>query len=359
MRLAVVNPTAGGLSGGYRKYLERLAPLMAADPRVTSLTMFVPAGVTLGIDPHIEVRSCPAAVRGGFGALARDVVAGRPDVVFIPTARHAVFGATPVVVMMRNMEPLMVPFSGNPWREAAKNVARAWAARRACNRAARVIAVSRHVRDVVVERWSIVPERVGVVYHGVDAVEEQLDWKPSGRQTLFTAGSIRPARGLEDVIRALSLVEPDVHLVIAGRVDAGCEPYAGRLRSLAVQKGVADRIVWAGQLGASEMKCAFLQCVAFVMTSRAEACPNVALEAMSCGCASVSVDHAPMPEFFADAALYYRAGQPDALAARIRELVADPAAQDRLGRRGRQRALSFTWERTRDQTIEQLERAIA
>ena len=34
MRIAVVNLTSGGLSGGYRKYLARLMPLLASDPRV-------------------------------------------------------------------------------------------------------------------------------------------------------------------------------------------------------------------------------------------------------------------------------------------------------------------------------------
>jgi glycosyltransferase involved in cell wall biosynthesis len=359
MRLAVVNMTAGGLSGGYRKYLESVVPLIAADRRVTNLTMFLPAGVTLRMDPAIQVRPWPANSGVGLRPLAREIAASRPDVIFVPTARHAAFGETPVVVMVRNMEPLLVPFSGHRWAEGAKNLARAWAARRACERAARVIAVSRHVRDVVVERWGIAAERVGVVYHGVDRVPNERTDRMAARPTLFTAGSIRPARGLEDVISALALVQPDVRLVIAGRVDAGCEGYAARLRGLAVEAGVADRITWAGQLGARDMERAFLDCIAFVMTSRAEACPNVALEAMSCGCATVSVDHPPMPEFFADAALYYRAGEPDALAARIRDLIADPAQHDRMGSRARGQASSFTWERTRDRTIEELERAIA
>ena len=189
--------------------------------------MFVPEGAAAGIERGIDVRTWPKHAGRRFPSLVRDVVAGAPDVVFVPTARHAEFGNIPVVTMVRNMEPLTVPFGGNTWAEGMKNVARAWEARRACRRAARVIAVSEHVRDFIVSRWQIDRDRVGTVYHGVDgpgpadAVPDTV--RP---RTLFTAGSIRPARGLEDVIRTLPLMDPDVRLLIAGHADAGCAGYA-------------------------------------------------------------------------------------------------------------------------------------
>ena len=161
MRIAVVNLTSGGLSGGYRKYLARLMPLLASDPRVHALSVFVPEGAAAGIERGIDVRTWPKHAGRRFPSLVRDVVAGAPDVVFVPTARHAEFGNIPVVTMVRNMEPLTVPFGGNTWAEGMKNVARAWEARRACRRAARVIAVSEHVRDFIVSRWQIDRDRVG------------------------------------------------------------------------------------------------------------------------------------------------------------------------------------------------------
>jgi glycosyltransferase involved in cell wall biosynthesis len=256
------------------------------------------------------------------------------------------------------MEPLQAPFEGNTWTEGLKNVARAWESRRACRHSARVIAVSDHVRDFIVARWRIDRERIGIVYHGVDkAVPRPATREPEVVRTLFTAGSIRPARGLEDAIRALPLLDADVRLVIAGSVDAGCAPYADRLRRLCREKGVTARVAFAGQLDTGAMASAFQHAVAFVMTSRVEACPNTALEAMSHGCAIVSVDRAPMPEFFGDAALYYPATEVHALSVQLRTVLGDAAERVRLGRAARQRAAAFTWEATRDRTIEELERA--
>jgi glycosyltransferase involved in cell wall biosynthesis len=361
MRIAVANLTSGGLSGGYRKYLVRLMPLMANDPRVTHLAVFLPARAPAEIDAAIDVRFwSPGGAGQGLAGLAREIAAVAPDVVFVPTARYVHFRATPVVTMVRNMEPLTVPFGGNTWSEGLKNLARAWEARRACRHATRVIAVSDYVRDFIVSRWRIDRDRVGTVHHGVDppAPETAADHTPRAR-TLFTAGSIRPARGLEDCIRALPLLDADVRLVIAGRADAGFAGYAEQLRRLCGDLGVIHRVTFAGQLGPADMTEAFRRCAAFVMTSRAEACPNTALEAMSCGCASVSVDRAPMPEFFGDAAVYYPTGDAQALAQRLRTLIANPAERCRLAHAARQRAGAFTWETTRDRTIEELGRALS
>jgi glycosyltransferase involved in cell wall biosynthesis len=359
MRLAVVNVTSGGMSGGYRKYLMRLMPLLANDPRVTDLSVFVPERAAVNLASEIEVRTWrPGSGGSRFATLARDVAACAPDVVFVPTSRHVSFGSTPVATMVRNMEPLEAPFGGNTWTESVKNVARAWEARRACRHATRVIAVSEHVRNFIVSRWRIDRERIGTVYHGVDeAAPRPAPMEPETGRTLFTAGSIRPARGLEDVIRALPLLDADVRLVIAGGVDAGCARYADGLRRLCGETGVTARVSFAGQLDTAGMASAFQHAVAFVMTSRVEACPNTALEAMSHGCAIISVNRAPMPEFFRDAARYYPVAEAHALAVQLRAILADPAERGRLGRAARCRAAAFTWEATKNRTIEELERA--
>ena len=366
MNVAVVNLTSGGLSGGYAKYLRRLIPLMRQDRRISRLDVFLPEGITL---PEAgDVHRWPAGSGvAGLGALRRAVAASSPDAVFFPTARRIECGGRPTVVMVRNMEPLTVPFGGNTWREALRNVARARAARSASRAATRVIAVSRHVREFVIERWRIPSERVGLVYHGTDAPDRIVPVAPSGQpwppRFLFTAGSIRPARGLEDVIRAMPLLRSrgeTVPLVIAGRADAGSRHYERRMHRLVDDLRLHDAVTWAGQLGEREMAWAYERCAAFVVTSRAEACPNVALEALSHGAAIVSTSQAPMPEFFKSAAAYYPPEDARVLAARILEVLgqADAMAEDRA-RVARARAAKFTWQQTADDTVRQLALAVS
>lgn len=361
MKVALVNLTSGGLSGGYAKYLKQMLPRLQNHPGVSRLDVFMPPGKDHSLDT--EARTWPVNdERGGFQDLRRQIDALAPDVVFIPTARWLDTGR-PSVVMVRNMEPLTCPLAGNTPLEGVRNLARRWVARRACLRADRVIAVSRHVRDFVCGRWNVPADRVGLVYHGVDPVSSVPDTPPvlgaDRHPWIFTAGSIRPARGIEDLVVALSMLDRAVSAVVAGGPDPSAAGYARRLRDLASRHGVAERIVWAGPLDSGSMASAYSQCDAYVTTTRAEACPNTALEAMSHGCPIVSTDVDPMREFFGDTARYYRPSDAKQLARGIREALAEPEA-DRL-RRGadaRARIARFSWDDTARLTVAELAAAI-
>jgi glycosyltransferase involved in cell wall biosynthesis len=367
VRLAILNLTGGGLSGGYRKYLTEMVPRLEQVPEVSRLDVFVPAGA--GVDlrttrPHCRVRRFEAG-RGGWRALRAELAAAAPDVVFVPTSRWLRVDGVPTVVMVRNMEPLEPAMPGTSVQDRVRNLLRAFAFRHACRRATRVIAVSEHVRQFLTGRWALPAAKVGLVYHGVDAPGPETapiardDRLPSS--FILTAGSIRPYRGLEDLVGAMPALAArgvTLPLVIAGQADKWSGGYEKRIRRLAAQLNVSDRVVWAGHLDAHRLAACFERCAAFVTTSRIEACPNVALEAMSHGAQCVSVDAPPMPEFFATAARYYPRGDAGALARAIAETVAAPEEHRRERRQmALSRAACFTWERTLHETIRQLELA--
>jgi glycosyltransferase involved in cell wall biosynthesis len=106
------------------------------------------------------------------------------------------------------------------------------------------------------------------------------------------------------------------------------------------------------------MAWSFGHCAVFVMTSRAEACPNLALEAMSHGARIVSTRQEPMPEFFEDVATYYSPGDATELAHRIIEVASSRAEPSARAEAGVARAAAFTWQRTADRTIHELQRAV-
>jgi glycosyltransferase involved in cell wall biosynthesis len=365
LNVAVVNLTSGGFSGGYRKYLRIMLPKLRSDPRVGELRVFNPPEtfVEEGGAGSDEFTWAPGDHLRGFRDLRSQVLAGKPDVVFIPTARWLRFDGVPTVVMVQNMEPLARPFRGNPLSECLKNVARHYVAKRACQRADRVIAISHFVRDFLTARWGISPSKIGLVYHGTDqapdhaeAIRPRVLAAEIGRPFLFTAGSLRPARGLEDVIGALGEigrrgVRPV--LAIAGSVDPGMKRYRKRMAELSRKLGVENQIVWTGSLGPAEMSWCYFNCRAFVMTSRVEACPNTALEAMSHGAFSIAADNPPMPEMFSDAAVYYPSGDAKALAARLEKAV--ERGPDDISASSLRRRAEFSWEVTAELTIRELQ----
>lgn len=359
MRVAVLNLTSGGLSGGYRKYLREIVPRLAAADGVEAVTVLAPAMARglHGMD-GASVSEWPAMNAFKRGTwIKKELSAFAPDVVFIPTARLMSL-PFPTVVMVRNMEPLTAPYAGNSALDALRNTVRRAVARRACKDATRVIAVSQFVSEFLMDTWNVPEHKIAVIPHGVAAANDAQLKQPAKLKEspdLFTAGSIRPARGLEDLLIALAElgtrgVRPS--LAIAGSPDAGAERYAAKLMENARTLGVGGQISWLGQLDAQEMAWCYRNSGAFVMTSRVEACPNVALEAMSNGAMSISSDNPPLPEFFVDTARFYEAGNGISLAREIEQLNGESdARKSALREAARRRAGDFSWEAAAERTL--------
>ena len=373
MRIAIINLTSGGLSGGYRKYLQKLLPLVCFTPHVVSRAdVFVPPQTKNLVDRESYfLFPWPAKDhKKGFPWLKAKIREIAPDVVFIPTARWIDCGKTPVVTMIRNMEPLTVPFGGNPWKEVVKNIGRAYVAKRACKKATRVIAVSKHVKDFLHKRWSIELGKIATVYHGIETpnmletipVLSCLKNEEKG-QFLLTAGSIRPARGLEDIIQALGILRGKgliCKLVIAGGIDPGMEKYKHKLEKMSDTLGIASQVLWAGSLSSPDMSWCYCNCSIFIMTSRAEACPNIVLEAMVHGCVCVSTETPPMPEFFEDAAAYYSPKDEKILAEAIQTVLTwDDNQRETMSEKAKKRASDFSWDVCAEKTVAVLAKAVA
>jgi glycosyltransferase involved in cell wall biosynthesis len=104
-----------------------------------------------------------------------------------------------------------------------------------------------------------------------------------GRRVLLFLSRIHEKKGCDLLIQAFAGVaaaEADLHLVIAGPDQTG---WAARLKSIARDLGVADRISWPGMLR-DEMKWgAFYSAEAFVLPSHQENFGIAVAEALGCG----------------------------------------------------------------------------
>ena len=370
MKVAIINLTGGGLSYGYINYLSEVLPRMLRHRQITQLHVFVPPGCSPYFRDILPVEcllKCEDSL-AGRGQLRQEIRRVSPDVVFFPSNRWLDLGRIPSVSMVQSMLPMVMPFGGNGWRDIAKNLVRLLYTWRAGKRANRVIAVSNYVQKFLIDTWHIAPERIGVIYHGVNpplAAEAQImpngipgEW--TGR-FLFTAGSMHPYRGLDNVIKAMAIIASQgvrPPLVVAGGADHSQLPYLKRMQNLAEKLGVQAQIAWVGQLNAAEMAWCYHHCQLFLMTSRVEACPNIALEAMSHGAFCLAADNPPLPEFFQGAAIYYRPRSGEALAHAITAALAyAPERAASLRMQARKRAGDFTWEQTTARTVHELELA--
>jgi glycosyltransferase involved in cell wall biosynthesis len=371
MRLAIVNLTGGGLSGGGMKTMRYLVPCLQNGTSVNELRVFIPSGVVDStLSANQDLMTWPERDwMKGFPWLRREVQTFAPDAIYIPNAMWLNFGNVPAVVEVRNMEALAQPFGKNTISTGIKNLLRREMAKYACRNATRIIAVSEFVQNYLVEKLNIPSQKIGVVHHGIEppipsgkAVKPGLLGRLPAEPFLFTAGSLVHYRGLEDIIRALNLLKgkyPAHKLLIAGASCLGTFGYEKQIKQLVDEFGLASGIVWLGHLTYAEMSWCFQHCEAFVMTSRIEACPNIALEALSHGCINISTSSPPMPEIFGIGALYYNADCPEDLVDRIIQ-VRSLNSIKKASMRDKARFLAgqFSWAITAKKIFENLEQAI-
>lgn len=369
MKLVINNIVSNGLSGGYKKYIKNVTPYISADNRVKECTLIVPSGhKDLLIDNRVRTIVMPNYKGFKRNAWIKDKLIGiKADAIFVPTARGFRLGKTPVITMVRNMEPLITPFKNNPFNEKIVNLIRIMIAYCACVNAVRIIAVSKFVKSFLEEKWNFPSDKIGVVYHGID---ENVQGAKSFLNTnsdlkysfIFTAGSIRPARGLEDAISALSILEKyhDVKLLIAGKIDPRMEQYSKYLKDKIEKYGLKNQVIWKGHLNEEEMAWHYQNCKAFIMTSRAEACPNIAMEAMKYGCITVASKNPPLPEFFSGNAFYYQPNNVLQLASQIKKALSlKEIERKRIAVNGMRNIRRFTWEICAKRTIDEIEKAVS
>ncbi len=125
MRIAVVNLTGGGMSGGYRKCLRNVIPRMAKHDDVKAILCVTPDSITVqdwfDSMPNVRFVSCKPfrflPLRSDVELLL-ELERFSPDVMFVPVERNFRSKSVPVVNMIQNMAPFVSSVGGNPVSES-------------------------------------------------------------------------------------------------------------------------------------------------------------------------------------------------------------------------------------------------
>ena len=188
------------------------------------------------------------------------------------------------------------------------------------------------------------PERVALVYHGLDLARVTADRRDSGPPLLVAAGRLVEKKGFDVLVKACAILR-DRGVVFQARL-AGDGPGQRDLARLIRREKLDDRVMLCGWLAPGPMADLLQQAAVFVMPSRVtprgdrDGIPNVILEAMAVGCPVVATAVSAIPEAV-DAGVTGTLVAPDdpvAMADALQALLADEPARRRLGAAGRARA---------------------
>jgi starch synthase len=252
-----------------------------------------------------------------------------------------------------------------------------WMERTAILDADAVIAVSQGTRDDILRVYPVDPNRIHVIYNGIDVNEYQKTTDtsallkhgvdPEVPYVLFL-GRITRQKGVTHLVDAIRYLPPETQVVLcAGAPDT--PEIAAEMRSKVEDvRRTHPRVVWIDKMVTKP------EAIQFYSNARVFCCPSVYepfgiinLEAMACRTAVVASSTGGIKEVVVDGKTGYLVAfdhdpttgfptQPDRfardLAAKLDSLLGDPERCARFGEAGRKRVEEiFSWNAIAGQTI--------
>jgi len=212
---------------------------------------------------------------------------------------------------------------------------------------AAVIAISRQIEQSLIT-GGVSVKNVRTVYSGIDLSESQLTHDdqairrmiglPNGAVLLGTVANLFSRKGYEVMLRALPAIVravPTVHYVIVGSDD---HDYADRLKRLAHELKIADRVHIVGFQDPVQPFLASLDL--YVHPALMEGFGIAVVEAMAMGKAVVATTTGGLPEVVAqgETGLLVPPGDVESLAVAVVSLLEDKVRREQMGRNGEARA---------------------
>lgn len=231
--------------------------------------------------------------------------------------------------------------------------------------------VSEYTADLL-KQHGIPEDKIQVVINGTDpnrfypqdtqAARQSIDVEAP--QVMLTVTRLVARKGVDTALRAFQKVlerYPDCKYVIGGS-----GPYKPKLQRLAEELGISQSVIFAGRIPDEELLSYYNACDVFVMPSKTEP-PNVEgfgivfLEANACGKPVIGSYSGGIPSAVVEGetGLLVEEQNPEALAAAIEKLLADPALAKELGTKGRRRVeQTANWEASAAKLREYISREV-
>ena len=334
--------------GGLEHYVRRL--LAALQARTAhELVLFLPPGLEAAFAEapgRMHLRSF--ALEEGDAALVKAMREETLDLWWCPwVVWRPLRPPVPSVVTVPDLQHEHLPDSLTPEERLERRADYLIAAH--CAHA--VMTFSKHTRDDLRQRYGVPPDRVFAI-----PLDVGYDWDASapepelvadlmarhGTGFLYYPANTWPHKDHLTLLRALRRLadqgEPQ-RLVLTGAGDHE----RGRLERMIRDQGLNDAVHLLGTVPPPVVRGLYRLCAAVVFPSRFEGFGMPVLEGMRSGVPVLSSDATSLPEVGGDAALYFRAGDVDDLAEKIRRITGDEALRADLVKRGTTRAAGFSW----------------
>jgi glycosyltransferase involved in cell wall biosynthesis len=237
---------------------------------------------------------------------------------------------------------------------------------RYAQRAAHILTVSEYSRQDIAGTFHVPADKITVCHNGSSAAFHALpddarqavrNQYSQGLPYFLYVGSIHPRKNLENVLRAYESFRQQtgqrVLLLLTGRKAWNFD----NVVSFYTQMEHREDVIFTGFVPDAELNRLLNGALALTYVSIFEGFGLPILEAMQAETAVITSNTSSMPEVAADAALLVDPLQPEAIARAMADIVTQPALQQELIARGKQRREVYSWERTAQICWQVLEQA--
>jgi glycosyltransferase involved in cell wall biosynthesis len=228
--------------------------------------------------------------------------------------------------------------------------------RLSAQRARRLIAVSAHTAAETTHLLGVSPERIDVVYHGVDPAFRPLpaDEVAAFRQHqglperfVLAVGTLEPRKNQARLVEAFAHIRDDqVKLVLVGGKGWLHDELFARVEELRLDR----EVIFPGYVMNDELPMWYNAATVFAYPSLYEGFGMPVLEAQACGTPVLTSNIPPLPEAAGDAALMVDPYDVEALTAGLNRLLTDEPLRQALRERGLAHASQFSWTNTARET---------
>lgn len=230
--------------------------------------------------------------------------------------------------------------------------------------ATKIIAVSKSTKNDLMNKAYIPPEKIEVIYEGVDQYYfkpvnkaildntlNKFDLKPK-RYFLFV-GTIQPRKNIGLLIKSYAKLIKKLNFKGPDLVLAGSKGWlSDRLYKLPDQlKLGSKKVKFIGWVSDSDLPSLYSGALAFVYPSLYEGFGLPILEAMSCGCPVLASNSASIPEITGNAAILSDPNDDSQLASNMEKILKNDKLKDSLIRLGFKQIKKFNWEISAEQTL--------
>lgn len=378
-------PNVYGGAGVHVDYLSReLAKLMEVEVRCFGDQKSEQGSLAVrGFGLNADDFTCPKPLRSVFGAVRRctdfNTANIDADLVHCHTW-YTHFGGIlakmnyglPLVITTHSLEPL------RPWKREQLGGGydfSVWVEKTALEMADAVIAVSAQTKSDIERLFNVRPERLHVIYNGIDLDEYRktdstaaLDRFQITKPFVLFVGRITRQKGIIHLVRAIKHLDEGFQIVLcAGAPDT---PEIGKEMKSAVAEVQAEHggVIWIDEMvDKPTVRELYSNASVFCCPSIYEPFGIINLEAMACETAVVATAVGGIKEVVVNGETGilvpidqmnespFEPKDPEKfardLAARINQLMRDPALCEKFGRAGRKRAEEkFGWPAIAQQT---------